>query len=445
MSVSVSKIMFKDVIGYEKEKEELLEIQKYLSQTEKFLEMGARAPKGVLLFGPNGVGKTLMVKAFANEIGVPLYSVGDSESDDEVRLKLRDVFKKARSNAPSIILIDEIDKYNREPSIGMYPDVNYIDNSAILRELLTLMDGFTPNEGVIVIATSNKKNDLDQSLLRSGRFDRIIQMKIPNREERKALFEHYSKNKKICKTIDFEELALKSYGLSGADIDNVLNEAMLISIRKELSEMTLVEIEESLDRVLLKSATKNSMSKQQKYETAIHETGHAVIILSCKNDVTLNKLSIESRGVTYGFTRAHTDKTKNESINKEKLLRKIRITLGGYAAEELKLGSITEGATFDLQQVLEICSTMVTKYGMYGLDKIIESGYKNSISENKKIRIEQKLEQIIQDEYDKAKRILQDNDSLIEELSEALIQKEVLYQIDIEKIVNKYDIRERGI
>lgn len=425
------KLTFKDVIGYEEEKVEIKEIKNYIVDVEKYKQIGARAPKGILIVGAPGNGKTLMVRALANEINVPLYCLGQYTDEEENLDDIRKVFKEARKNSPCIIFIDEIDKINNNSN-----DFHFeIEESSAIRELLIQMDGFTPNNGIIVIATANSTSRLPSSLLRSGRFDKTINLRFPNKKERKELFKYYGKTKKLSDNIDFDKIAKITSGMSCADVDNVLNDAAILTVRNNKDEIEMNEIEVAIDRLVMKSANKKIISDEEKRVIAFHELGHAIATLKLSKKETINKISIVSRGQTLGHTRLGHDYLNN-LVSKSNLLEDIKISLAGMAAEDVFIKNITSGSYSDLFRANEICQYMVSDYGMYGVDKYENISRMNKgISEVKIMKNEKVKERILKKCYHEVKKLLIKNKKLIYKLYDKLIECNVLFEEDINEIV----------
>ena len=440
MDNKLNCISFKNIIGYDREIEELMEIKKYVIERDKYTEVGARVPKGILLVGESGNGKTLMAKALANEINIPFYSLGDSENIDETSKSIKELFKEARKNAPCVIFIDELDKLGNK-SLGF----NYgfdEDNSGLIRELLTQMDGFNSNEGIIVIATANQTYNLNLSLLRSGRFDRTINIKMPSLKDREKLFEHYSKTRKLEENIDFHKLAIRTSGICCADVDNILNEAALMSIREGREKISSKMIEESIDRVTFSSATTNRLSDDLKKKIAIHEIGHAVVAIANGNIDDIDKISIVSRGQNLGFTKMRSDDdlkiygytTRSEMYNR------IEKAYGGIAAEEVILKDVSSGVSGDLYTASEICNTMVSSFGMLGVTNCCQTKRRLNadMSEYKQRKIEKVKDRILNKAYKNAKKKIKKNKKIFNELYNMLLENNVLYKEEVVEIVERY-------
>ena len=445
MNCDVMNISFDDIIGYEKEKEELKEIQNFIINTKAYEENGARAPKGVLLIGDSGNGKTLMAKALATDINIPFYQLSDGFDEATSVSNIRSVFEKARRNAPCIIFIDEIDKLEKaDPFFN--PEEKPV--SPVIRELLIQMDGFKTNSGIVVVATANSSRLLNDSLLRSGRFDRIIDINMPSKKERKLLFEYYSKNKKINDLVDFEKLAIRTSGASCADIDNILNDAALMSIRDKQPEITTKYIEEAIDRVLLKSAASFKISEESMKKTAVHEVGHAVVSIALGKGKKLNKISIVSRGPALGFNRMSNDddNTVYHLVSQKDIDTNIRIAYGGIVAEEMILHEICTGCGSDLKKARFYAKSMVELHGMYGVENSINSeDYESTkmISQKKKRHIEKLIDKIQKEAYRDVKKTISNNMELFNKLYDALLESNVLYKEEIDEIVSSVNLNNK--
>ena len=436
MSKELKKVMFSDVVGYEKEKVELEEIKNFILNVSKYEEMGARIPKGILLVGESGNGKTLMAKALANETSIPFYSLDDVSGDKKV-LSIRELFAKARNNSPCIIFIDEIDKIDNNGGFdGMMPN----KESPLIRELLIQMDGFEPNSGIMVIATANGTEFLSKSLLRSGRFDRTIEIRMPNTLERKKLFEYYSSNKKIDKSIDFEKIAIRTSGLSCADVDNILNDAALIATRNNKKKIEMADLEQAIDRVMLGSATTKQVSDEIRRMVATHEVGHAVVMIKTGGLKDIDKISIISRGKAMGFVRRMCayDEMEYEFTTKSKLVNSIISLYGGLAAEKVMLKETTSGCVQDLDDARGRIVVMIGKFGMCGIKNAVDGSYSTIhpvYSNDHKKLFERKVDRLSRKYFNKALRIIKANKKLFNELYNRVLEENVLYKEEIEAII----------
>ena len=439
MNDTLKMFSFNDVIGYEKEKEELKEIQNFIVNLKKYEEIGARIPKGILLIGESGNGKTLMAKALSSEINIPFYSIGDELNEDTTVKSIRDVFSEARKNSPCVIFIDEIDKMddNGEFMIDPFGD----KSSSLVRELLTQMDGFQTNSGIIVIATANSIMHLNKSLLRSGRFDRMIEIRMPNRNERKLLFEHYSKNKKIEAGVNFDKLAIRTSGLCCADIDNILNDAALMSIRENSDKISIKNIETAIDRVMF-GATEHKISEDTRKKIAVHEIGHAIVAIANGRQDSLNKISIVSRGQTLGFNRfSREDETEKFGFTtKTNMFNQMMIAYGGIAAEMIKLKDITSGCVQDIDEAKYIANAMIRRFGMLGITNCADARalrIEDGTSQRKKRKIERIMDKLLEKALNNSLKVIKDNNELFDKLYNKLLECNVIYKEEIDELVGK--------
>ena len=363
LSADGGKVRFSDVAGLKEEKEEVSELIDFLKNPKKFQKLGARIPKGVLLVGPPGTGKTLLAKAVAGEANVPFYFISGS---DFVELfvgvgasRVRDMFKEAKRNAPCLIFIDEIDAVGRQRGSGI--GGGHDEREQTLNQLLTEMDGFGANEGIIIIAATNRPDVLDPALLRPGRFDRQVTVNLPDTEEREAILKVHAKNKVLAKDVNLKSISSRTSGFSGADLENLMNESALLAVRKNESAITLEDIDEATDRVLMGPAkTSRKVSEEIKWLTAVHESGHAVIGLKLKDAMEVQKITIVPRGMAGGYT-SYTPKEDNITrYTKNEMIAMITSCLGGRAAEELFLGDVTTGASDDFKRSTNLARSMVT-------------------------------------------------------------------------------------
>ena len=364
---------FKDVAGLKEEKEEVAELIDFLKNPKKFEKLGARIPKGVLLVGPPGTGKTLLAKAIAGEANVPFFFISGS---DFVELfvgvgasRVRDMFKEAKRNAPCIIFIDEIDAVGRQRGTGL--GGGHDEREQTLNQLLTEMDGFGENEGIIIIAATNRPDVLDPALLRPGRFDRQVTVSLPDANEREAILKVHAKNKIIDKSVNLANLSLRTPGFSGADLENLLNEAALLAVRRNKNAITMDEIDEATDRVLLGPAkTTRKITDKEKKLVSLHEAGHAVIGLKLEDAQEVHKITIIPRGMAGGYTMMLPKEEKIAVHTKDELLAQITGLLGGRVSEEMFLNEISTGASDDIKRATKIARSMVTEYGMSDLGPV---------------------------------------------------------------------------
>ena len=451
------KKSFKDVAGLKEEKEEVEELIDFLKNPKKFEKMGARIPKGVLLVGPPGTGKTLLAKAIAGEANVPFFFISGS---DFVELfvgvgasRVRDMFKEAKRNAPCLIFIDEIDAVGRQRGTGL--GGGHDEREQTLNQLLTEMDGFGENEGIIIIAATNRPDVLDPALLRPGRFDRQVTVSLPDANEREQILKVHAKNKIIGKDVNLSNLSLRTPGFSGADLENLLNEAALLAVRRNKTSITMEEVDEATDRVLLGPAkTTRKITDKEKKLVSIHEAGHAVIGLKLEDAQEVHKITIIPRGMAGGYTMMLPKEEKIAVHTKAELLAQITGLLGGRVSEEMFLNEISTGASDDLKRATRIARSMVTEYGMSELGPVqyeeksegvfLGRDYTKSknFSDQVALEIDQQTRKIIEECYEKAKKIIGENKKLIEQLSDALMQYETITKEQIESIVKTGKIKE---
>ena len=444
------QVKFKDVAGLKEEKEEVEELIDFLRNPKRFQKLGARIPKGVLLVGPPGTGKTLLAKAVAGEANVPFYYISGS---DFVELfvgvgasRVRDMFKEAKRNAPCLIFIDEIDAVGRQRGTGL--GGGHDEREQTLNQLLTEMDGFGANEGIIIIAATNRPDVLDPALLRPGRFDRQVTVSLPDSKERKAILEVHARNKILAKDVNLQNIAERTPGFSGADIENLLNEAALLAVRRNRSDISMDEIDEATDRVLMGPAkTSRKITDNEKRLVSYHEAGHAVIGLKLENANEVHKITIIPRGVAGGYTMMLPKEEKIGIATKRELEASITGLLGGRASEEIFLGEITTGASDDFKKATNIARSMVTEYGMSELGPMQyeqksegvflgrDYGKQKNFSDQVALEIDQATRDIIENCYNNAKKIIKENKDLVHLLSEALIKNETLTKEQIEEIV----------
>ena len=447
--VEESRATFKDVAGLAEEKEEVQELIDFLKNPKKFTSMGARIPKGVLLVGPPGTGKTLLARAVAGEAKVPFYYISGS---DFVELfvgigasRVRDMFKQAKMNAPCLIFIDEIDAVGRQRGTGL--GGGHDEREQTLNQLLTEMDGFGANEGIIIIAATNRPDVLDPALLRPGRFDRQVTVSLPDKNARVEILKVHAKNKILAKEVTLENLAKRTPGFSGADLENLLNEAALLAVRRNKKEITMEDIDEATDRVLMGPAkvTKKYTDKEKKL-VAFHEAGHAVMGLKLDGANEVQKITIIPRGHAGGYTMM-TPKEESFNYTKKELLESICGLLGGRVAEEVTFNEITTGAHDDFKKATKIARRMVTEYGMSSLgpmmlDEPEENTFlgrdytKNrNISDTVAHEIDEEMRSIINSCYEKTKKIITENKDLLSLIANALLEDEIITKEEIDYLV----------
>ena len=440
---------FKDVAGLTEEKEEVQELIDFLKNPKKFQSMGARIPKGILLVGPPGTGKTLLAKAVAGEAKVPFYYISGS---DFVELfvgigasRVRDMFKQAKMNAPCLIFIDEIDAVGRQRGAGL--GGGHDEREQTLNQLLTEMDGFGANEGIIIMAATNRPDVLDPALLRPGRFDGQVTVSLPDKQARKEILAVHAKNKVLDKSVTLDNLAKRTPGFSGADLENLLNEAALLTVRRNKKAITMAEIDEATDRVLMGPAkvTRKYTEKEKKL-VAYHEAGHAVLGLKLDGANEVQKITIIPRGHAGGYTMM-TPKEDTFNYTKKELLDSICGLLGGRVAEEITFNEVTTGAHDDFKKATNIARKMVTEYGMSSLGPMmLDEPSENTFlgrdfNKNKNFsdivahEIDEEMRSIINSCYEKSKKILKDNQKLLKLIAETLLEEETITKEQIDSLV----------
>ena len=452
-------IKFDDVAGIDEAKEELQEVVTFLKQPERFTAVGARIPKGVLLVGPPGTGKTLLAKAIAGEAGVPFFSISGSEFVEMFvgvgASRVRDLFKKAKDNAPCLIFIDEIDAVGRQRGAGIGGGND--EREQTLNQLLTEMDGFEGNTGIIIIAATNRPDVLDTALLRPGRFDRQVQVDAPDLKGRLEILKVHARNKKLDPSVSLEAIARRSPGFTGADLANLLNEAAILTARRRKEAITLPEIDDAVDRVVAGMEGTPLVDSKSKRLIAYHEIGHALIGTLVKDHDPVQKVTLIPRGQAQGLTW-FTPNDEQGLISRAQLKARITGALGGRAAEDVIFGSaeVTTGAGNDLQQVTGMARQMVTRFGMsdlgplslesqsgevfLGRDWMTRSEYSESIAS----RIDAQVRIIVEDCYDLSKRIMRENRTVMDRLVDLLIEKETIDGEEFRQIVAEYtDVPEK--
>ena len=449
LSSDNNKVTFKDVAGLKEEKEEVKEIIDFLKNPKKFQSLGARIPKGILLFGPPGTGKTLLAKAVAGEANVPFYFISGS---DFVELfvgvgasRVRDMFQQAKRNAPCLIFIDEIDAVGRQRGTGL--GGGHDEREQTLNQLLTEMDGFGANEGIIIMAATNRPDVLDPALLRPGRFDRQVTVNLPDVREREEILAVHAKNKKLADGLTLENLAKRTPGFSGADLENLLNEAALLAVRRNKAKITMSEIDEATDRVLMGPAkTSHKYSEEDRKLVAYHEAGHAVIGLKLDNANDVQKVTIIPRGSAGGYNMMVPSVEKLCST-KTDLLEEITGLLGGRTAEEVVFGEITTGAHNDFEKATKIARAMVTEYGMSDLGPLQFEQQEGSVflgrdynksqhfSNEVANEIDMEMRKIINNCHDKATTIIKENRDLLKLIADSLLEYETLTKEQIDYLV----------
>ena len=446
-------VMFDDVAGIEEAKEELQEVVTFLKQPERFTAVGAQIPRGVLLIGPPGTGKTLLAKAIAGEAGVPFFSISGSEFVEMFvgvgASRVRDLFKKAKENAPCLIFIDEIDAVGRQRGAGIGGGND--EREQTLNQLLTEMDGFEGNSGVIVIAATNRPDVLDSALLRPGRFDRQVMVDYPDYQGRLGILEVHARNKKIDSEVSLKAIAKRTPGFTGADLANLLNEAAIFAARRRKEAIAMAEINDAVDRVVAGMEGTPLIDSKAKRLIAYHEIGHAIVATLIPNHDLLEKVTLIPRGQAKGITW-YTPDEEQGLITRNQILGKITSTLGGRAAEDIIFGDseITTGASNDLEKVTSLARQMVTKFGMSDLGLIAlegqeqpvflgnESMQRSEYSEAISARIDSQIRAIVIQCYEHSQKIIRDNRYAVERLVDLLIEQETIEGEEFRKLVKKF-------
>ena len=444
-----NKVTFKDVAGADEEKAELEEIVDFLKQPKKYIEMGARIPKGVLLVGPPGTGKTLLAKAISGEAGVPFFSI--SGSDFVVLFvgvgasRVRDMFDQAKKNAPCIVFIDEIDAVGRQRGAGV--GGGHDEREQTLNQLLVEMDGFGVNEGIIMIAATNRPDILDPALLRPGRFDRQIVVGAPDVAGREAILKVHTRNKHLGDDVELKVLAKRTPGFTGADLENLTNEAALLAVRRNKMTIDMDDIEEAITRVIAGPEKKSRvMSAHDKKITAYHEAGHAVAMRMLEHSDPVHEISIIPRGMAAGYTM-HLPENDRSHISKLKLKDDMVGLLGGRVAEQIIIGDISTGAKNDIDRTSSIARSMVMQYGMSSKIGTISFGNDNgevflgrdmgkssNISEETSAKIDEEVKALIDEAYKRAEKILNENVNKLHAVAQALLEKEKIDGEEFERI-----------
>ena len=442
---------FKNVAGVEEEKQELEEIIDFLKDPKKYMSLGARIPTGILLVGPPGTGKTLLARAVAGEASVPFYAISGSEFVEMFvgvgASRVRDMFKTAKANSPCIIFIDEIDAVGRQRGAGM--GGGHDEREQTLNQLLVEMDGFGTNSGIIIIAATNRPDVLDPALLRPGRFDRQITISRPDIKGRKAILEVHARNKKIDPKVTFTEIAKRTPGFTGADLENLLNEAALLAARENKKHIKIYHIDEAVDRVMMGPAKKSRvLSKRERNFIAHHESGHAVLGIKLDNANIVHKVTIIPRGQAGGYALMLPEEEESFLSTRTGLVDRITGLLGGRVAEEIIFNEVSTGAHNDFQKATEIARAMVTEYGMSSLGPIQYEKRNGSVflgrdynadkmfSDQVALEIDNEVRKIINDSYEIAKRVLLENIDLLKLIAQHLLDIETLTKEDIYEIVD---------
>jgi cell division protease FtsH len=448
-SNEVPQVTFADVAGADEAIEEFKEIKDFLADPKKYQEIGAKIPKGVLLFGPPGTGKTLLARAVAGEAKVPFYSISGSDFVEMFvgvgAARVRDLFNQAKANSPSIIFVDEIDAVGRHRGAGL--GGGHDEREQTLNQLLVEMDGFEPHDQVILIAATNRPDILDPALLRPGRFDRQIGLDRPDVRGREAIMKVHAKNKPLEKDIDLLAIARRTPGFTGADLSNVLNESALLTARNNRKIITRDDIDEAIDRVMAGPQRKSRlMSEEERRVTAYHEGGHALVAHALPHTDPVHKITIMPRGHALGYTMVLPDEDKY-STTRNQMLDQLAYTMGGRAAEELVFHDPTTGASNDIEKATVLARAMVTQYGMterLGAIKLGTSdsapflgrdyGHQRDYSEDVASHIDDEIKSLIENAHQEAYEILVENRSVLDELVEELMERETLHKEEIELI-----------
>jgi cell division protease FtsH len=425
-------VKFDQIQGADEAVEDVKEIVSFLKQPEKYIKLGARIPKGVLLIGSPGTGKTLLARAIAGEAGVPFFFTSGSEFEEMLvgagASRVRDLFSKAKKASPAIIFIDEIDSIARKRGTV----INSGNTEQTLNQILVEMDGFDKNTNVIVIAATNRPDVLDPAILRPGRFDRRITLELPDLKGREQILKVHASNKPLAADVNLENVAKRTIGFSGADLENTLNEAALIAVKAGRKEITSADIEEAATKVTIGPAKKRVKSEKMKKLTAYHEAGHAIAGYFMKDADKVHRISIVSRGYTGGVTMYLPEEDENELKTDKKFYADLVTLFGGRTAEKLKLDSISTGASSDIQRATLIARNMVKKYGMSSLGYVDleteEDGYvtKNPYSEKTAEQIDNEVNRILLEAQKESERILSENSEKLDKLAEMLVEKEVI-------------------
>jgi cell division protease FtsH len=444
------RITFKDVAGVDEAKKELEEIVDFLKHPQKYRLLGARTPKGVLLVGPSGVGKTLLARAVAGEAGVPFFSMAGSEFMEMLvgvgASRVRDLFATAKKAAPSIIFIDEIDAIGRLRGFGIAG--GHDEREQTLNQILVEMDGFTPNDNVIVISATNRGDLLDPALLRPGRFDRRVMLDMPDIEGRKAILLIHAQGKPFKKEVDWEKVAKRTVGFSGADLENMLNEAAILAARHNRKEISTEDIEEAAIKVKLGPERKRLQSDEDKKLTAYHEAGHALVNYNSPNMDPVHRISIVARGVSLGHTLIPPKQDRSHET-KTRLLEQIRVMMGGRAAEELVFKEMTTGAASDIDQATRIARAMVVEFGMSDLGPVnygpqvetTEMGkfwYEpTQVSPDMQGKIDNEVEKIVNQAFKKSLAILEEDRDKLDLVAKELVEKETLEEDEFKQLMKR--------
>ena len=454
------KVRFADVAGAEEEKEELQEVVEFLKTPKKFSDLGARIPRGVLLVGPPGTGKTLFAKAVAGEAGVPFFSVSGSDFVEMYvgvgASRVRDLFDMSKKNQPCIIFIDEIDAVGRRRGAGL--GGGHDEREQTLNQILVQMDGFETNEGVIVMAATNRADILDPALLRPGRFDRQIHVNLPDVKGREQILKVHARNKPIAPDVNFKTVARITAGFSGADLANLLNEAAILAARNGKKLIGNIELYDGINKVLMGPAKRSRVvTESDKRCTAYHEAGHAVLACLCKHCDPVHEVSIIPRGKAAGYTMTRPE-TDDNDVSYNKLVDNICMSLGGRVAEELVIQDVTTGASADLQHVSDLARRMVTQWGMsdklglvaydsdqpvfMGMEYEYGGGSRNGYSQKTAAEIDDEIRRLVAGAHERAVKLLTENRAVLDNMSRVLVEKETIYTEEVSMLMRGSSFRE---
>ena len=454
------KVRFADVAGAEEEKEELQEVVEFLKTPKKFSDLGARIPRGVLLVGPPGTGKTLFAKAVAGEAGVPFFSVSGSDFVEMYvgvgASRVRDLFDMAKKNQPCIIFIDEIDAVGRRRGAGL--GGGHDEREQTLNQILVQMDGFETNEGVIVMAATNRADILDPALLRPGRFDRQIHVNLPDVKGREQILKVHARNKPIAPDVNFKTVARITAGFSGADLANLLNEAAILAARNGKKLIGNIELYDGINKVLMGPAKRSRVvTESDKRCTAYHEAGHAVLACLCKHCDPVHEVSIIPRGKAAGYTMTRPE-TDDNDVSYNKLVDNMCMSLGGRVAEELVIQDVTTGASADLQHVSDLARRMVTQWGMsdklglvaydsdqpvfMGMEYEYGGGSRNGYSQKTAAEIDDEIRRLVAGAHERAVKLLTENRAVLDNMSRVLVEKETIYTEEVSMLMRGSSFRE---
>ena len=449
-----NRVTFDDVAGADEEKEELKEVVEFMRAPKRFTEMGARIPKGVLLVGPPGTGKTLLAKAVAGEAKVPFFSISGSDFVEMFvgvgASRVRDLFTTAKKCAPAVVFIDEIDAVGRQRGAGL--GGGHDEREQTLNQLLVEMDGFAVNEGIIVIAATNRPDILDPALLRPGRFDRQITVNYPDVKGREAILKVHAKGKPLAREVSLEVLAKRTPGFTGADLENVLNEAAILAARYKKKEIGMTELEEAITRTVVGPEKRSHViTPEDKKITAYHEAGHAVVARVLPNCDPVHEISVIPRGRAAGYTMTMPEDDRDH-MSRGKILDEIAMALGGRVAESIFLDDICTGAYSDLQKATELARRMVVEFGMSdeigpvflgGQTEVFiakDWGHQRNFSEEVAARVDKEIRRILEEQYDRAKTVLTEHRDAMERIVKALIEYEHIDGDDFEKLFKGEDV-----